>query len=100
MAEEKKKIEIKEKENNNPDIILIEPIESLFIDGFQGVSMNNGIVRINLHEDKYDPTTEKVSRHIVKRLCIPIASFISFVDTLDEIKKSLPIEIHSKNKEN
>jgi hypothetical protein len=99
MTEEKKNIELKERDNKDPDIILIEPIESIFIDGFQGISITNGTVRINLHEDKYDPVTEKVNRHIVKRICLSQGSFISFIDTLNQVKNSMVAGIEDSHKE-
>lgn len=66
----------------NRDLISHEPIPTLLVDGFQGVCLAGGSIRINLFEDKYDHSTNTSSRHHVLRLAIPEEYFASFAKAL------------------
>jgi hypothetical protein len=90
MSEEKSLSSgLKAREEKNVKVISKEPIPTLLVDGFQGAGLTNGVLRINLFEEKYDTATDSVEKHIIARLAIPVESFISFVDVLNSINNDL-----------
>ncbi len=84
-----------EEENDDTELISNEPIPTLLADGFQGVCLAGGSIRINLFEDKYDHSTNTSNRHNVTRLVIPEEYFASFVKALGEIV----VQLESRPKE-
>jgi len=79
----------------------IAPINapSLFIDGFHGMAVINGMARLNLHEDRYNPISGKTERHIVTRLVFPVAGLAGFIEGLQKANESISSSILTENKE-
>jgi len=89
MDEKKNKVEMQVKEVKEPKLVIIEPIPTVLVDGFHGLGIVNNSVRINLYEEKFDPTNNEISRHVITRLAIPIDGFLSFSETLWQIRESI-----------
>ncbi|MDX2072910.1 MAG: hypothetical protein SFX19_00935 [Alphaproteobacteria bacterium] len=75
-----------EEDELKKDIVCNEPIPSLFIDGFQGMGIAGGTVRVNLIEDRLDSTKQKIVRHVVTRLIMPTEVLNSFIERLTELR--------------
>lgn len=73
-------------EDLKKNIICQEPIQTLFVDGLQGLGVSGGTVRINLIEDKLDPQQTKIIRHVVMRLIMPVEVLDSFIEKLSDIR--------------
>lgn len=75
-----------EQDELKQEIICAEPIPSLFVDGFQGMGVAGGTVRINLVEDRLDSTKQKAVRHVVTRLIMPCEVLDSFIGSLSKLR--------------
>lgn len=59
-----------------------ENIPSIFCDGFKGLAVHGGVVRLNLTEDRYDVVAKEIKRHVIARLIIPVEGAEAFVKVL------------------
>ena len=74
----------------NLETVVNEPIPTIYIDGFWGIAVNDGVVKINLYEIKYPLVDgEQPKKHIVTRIVIPVPSFIKVVTVFDNIRQQL-----------
>jgi hypothetical protein len=74
----------------NLETVVNEPIPTLYIDGFWGAAINDGVVKLNLYEVRYPLVEgEKPKKHIVARLAIPVPSFFKVVAALDALRQQL-----------
>lgn len=77
----------------DPKLVVAEPqIQTLFADGFSGLAFINNVARLNLYEDKLNPETEEITRHIIARLVLPADSFNSMLTVMTDLKKSMDAE--------
>jgi hypothetical protein len=68
------------------DIQIIEDGgDELYIDGFAGMSAGNGVIKLNLYADRFNSRTNQMTRHIVKRLTMPIPVLVSMQQTLTQL---------------
>jgi hypothetical protein len=49
----------------------------LFIDGYQGASLSNGMVKFNLFSNRLNATTGQAERVVVCHLTMPISTFVA-----------------------
>lgn len=95
------KVEIDKRDFSNVKIVCEEPIPTLFADGVHGIALVNNSMRINLYEDKFDPITGDLTRHIIARVALNLDVFNSFIDVSmkvrEELKASQEKEAGQKN---
>ena len=72
-----------------PVIEQTEPIPELYVDGFMGLMVKDGVVKINLFSDVQDVEGDRHVRHIVGRLIMPASVLVGFNTTLTEVVKDL-----------
>ncbi len=70
-----------------PQIVSTEPIPEIYIDGFTGVLVKSGAVKLNLFSDVQDMATEHLVRRIVARLTMPMSVLVSIQETLEDVIK-------------
>jgi len=75
------------KMHNDAEKITIckDNLPTIFVDGFSGLSVTNGVVKLNLVEDSYDPAKENVTRSVVVRLAMSTTTFSEFVQVINSI---------------
>ena len=72
------------------DVVCDNDVPTLLIDGFQGATVINGTLRLNLFEDRFNVSSpEDIERRIVTRLVLPIGNLEGFVGVLETIKNDL-----------
>jgi hypothetical protein len=59
----------------------------VYIDGYQGVSVGNGIVKMNLFQDVFDTATNKNIRKCVTVLAIPLAVFEGMRGSMNDLAR-------------
>lgn len=96
-----KKVELRQKEVKTDEIPTIyeEPIPTLFIDGFKGAFAVNNTLRINLYEQRLDPTTEVFSQRIVTRLVMPMEVFHAMTKAFNDMQSAKSAPAAAKDKE-
>jgi hypothetical protein len=52
--------------------------EELLVDGYTGLSISNGVIRLNLYVDRFNSGSGKTERRVVKRLALPLGVFVQF----------------------
>jgi hypothetical protein len=78
------------KEVNPADLPLegIDQAPELFIDGYFGAAVGNGVAKIHFHTTKFDPTTQKMKRFVVFTMVAPIANIAQIAGALGELVDS------------
>ena len=62
-----------------------ENIPTVVVDGYWGVLQKEGTIRLNLVEERYDPSSERVAKVAVLRLVIENTTFLNIVDALSQL---------------
>ena len=70
-----------------PDIEQSEPVPELYVDGFMGLMLKDGVVKINLFSDVQDLVKERQVRRIVTRLIMPAPVLVAFEVILAQVVK-------------
>jgi len=83
------KIEVKQGDITNVQVVCKEPIKTIFADGLAGIGLVNNSVRMNFFEDKYNPATNELKRYIISRVSLNLDIFYSFVDILKQVKEDI-----------
>ena len=77
MASEIEKASLEQKEDDAP-LVFDGNEQDLLVDGYQGVSFNNGILRFNLFQNRFKPGEEPdAQRVVIARLCLSMQAFLS-----------------------
>jgi hypothetical protein len=81
--------DIKQESQHFPaDTIIREHAPHIFIDGFWGIAVIDGVARVHLYRLHYRLDTGAVSKEIVATISIPASSLENVLDSLsDFIKK-------------
>jgi len=97
----KKALEVK-KEDRIPkkEAVYQELIPSVIIDGIDGILHTGSTVRINLVEERFNPTSSEILRFSTLRLIIPLNKFEEFVKTLEKIREQIFPQKVEDGKEN
>lgn len=87
-----------------PSTTMIERVEkivnkptdcpTILVDGFTGVAVTGGVVRLNLLEDKYDTLENMVVRRYAITLAIPLQHFEPIVKELVGIIDDMKAKSH------
>ena len=72
-----------------------EPVPEVYIDGFTGMLVKDGVVKLNLHADFLDLLDGQPKRRIVMRLLMPIPVLLSIAETLQEIASDISADSDS-----
>jgi len=63
-----------------------EHVQDIAIDGVHGAFIHAGTVRMNLYVNAFDPASGEVQRTVTHRVVMPLMDFVSFADTLAQVK--------------
>lgn len=66
-----------------------EPIPDIFIDGFQGVLVRDGVAKLNLFTDIHDPRTGEIARRVTARLITPVVTLAGIHSAVGEVLEGL-----------
>ena len=61
----------------------------LFVDGYQGVLLSNGAIRLNLYSARMNAETNKNERVIVARLILPVPVFVFFYNAFTHLAQDM-----------
>ena len=61
-------------------------VSDIAIDGVHGAFIHAGTVRMNLYVNGFDPVSGEVQRTVTHRVVMPLMDFVSFADTLAQVK--------------
>jgi hypothetical protein len=75
-----------------PPIVDNQHAPEIFADGYHGVTINSGVIRLNLFSIRMNPETGELSRTIAARLTMPFPSFVSTYNALTEVLQDLQKE--------
>ena len=70
-----------------PIIVQSEPVPELYVDGFTGLMLKDGVVKLNLFSDVQDMVEERQVRRIVGRLIMPGPVLVAIQATLAQVVK-------------
>lgn len=62
---------------------------ALYVDGFTGISLANGVVKLNMHADHFNSSTDAIERHIITRLVMPVAVLVSLSQGLQQLVEQM-----------
>jgi hypothetical protein len=70
---------------------LLSVIEApeVYIDGYQGAMLANGVVKMNCFTVGIDPTTSRPFQKVAVRLTIPLQSFVDIHAAMGELIKNI-----------
>ncbi|MGA8611103.1 MAG: hypothetical protein WB760_05210 [Xanthobacteraceae bacterium] len=82
---------VKQKMMNTQDIPLRGSTDApeIFVDGYQGASVVNGVVKIHFHTTKFDPLTEGMVRQVVFTMVVPAVALAQISGSLNDLIESL-----------
>jgi hypothetical protein len=79
------------------DIVDDDSVKTTYIDGYWGVSITDGVMKLNLYEVRTSPVEPPISKkYIVARLAIPLASFLKVTEALNGLAREVK-ELLEKN---
>lgn len=77
-------------ETDNPPPPVREDIPDIFVDGYHGASLSNGVLRFNLTQNIYPPDPDTgFEKKVVARLVVPVAAFPKILETLQNLYNDL-----------
>lgn len=75
------------------DAVMIDHPDApdVYMDGFHGILVRDGVVRLNLYRDHAPPadTDGRLERHVVARLLMPLPVFLRVAEASARIVKDL-----------
>lgn len=80
--------------NAIPEIIDGAAAPEVLVDGFTGASQSNGLVRINMHVDRFDAKTNKLVRTIILRLALTPDTLFTLSQGFDTLLEQMIAQGH------
>jgi hypothetical protein len=79
---------------DNLETVDDDSLKTIYVDGYWGVSITDGVMKLNLYETRTSPIGEMTTKkYIVARIAIPLPSFFKVADAFSqlsvEVKKLL-----------
>lgn len=74
---------------SDPPLVGATEAPDVYIEGYQGTMVYNGVVKVNAYVLAMNPASEQTSRKVVARLTMPLASMISIHDAFGKLIEDL-----------
>ena len=74
---------------SEPDLVGAIEAPDIYIEGYQGSMVHNGVIKINAYVMAFDPASEQMKRRVVARLTMPMPSMIQIHDALGRLIEQL-----------